>query len=309
MPELVARLTETTAYRSRHIDPAVLGLRIRAARLAAGLTQTGLARPYTSAAYISRIEAGQRRPSDLLLGRIAKRVNRTVDALLFESGDETRVELRLRLSRAEWLEAHGSIVDALATAGEVAIQAAALGMGELSDRARTVEASCRLAVGEPAAAAELLERLVTEGGPGSRSVRTLAALTQAYVQMGAPYRALEVAARASVLVERFQLQGLPESSELALAEADARIELGQRAAAADICRRAIEHAKTTGQPAGMKDAYWHASESESELGFFVEAWNHAEAAAAMRGVENYNDNLRLLEQKLAEQSTATGFPC
>jgi transcriptional regulator with XRE-family HTH domain len=302
MAEPVAPLTETASYRSRQIDPAVLGQRIRAARLAAGLTQSGLARPYTSAAYISRIESGQRRPSDLLLRRIALAVNRTVDDLLFESGDETRIELRLRLSRAEWLMNHDGTADALAIAHEVTVEATTIGMPELAARAQTLEARCWLASDKPAVAADLLERLIGDGGQGVRSVRTLASLAQAYVRMGAPYRAIKAAASATDLVVQFDLQGLPEALEVALAEAGAHIELGQRTKAADICRRAIEEAALTGQSAGLKEAYWRASQTESERGSFEQAWNHAEGAAVMSEVELHGHNLRLLQEKLIELS-------
>ena len=53
---------------SRTVDPAVLGPRVRAARLRAGLTQAEAAGTEMSTAYVSRIEAGQRRPDPALEG-------------------------------------------------------------------------------------------------------------------------------------------------------------------------------------------------------------------------------------------------
>jgi transcriptional regulator with XRE-family HTH domain len=47
----------------RKIDPAELGQRLRAARVAKGMTQTDLAGADVSVGYVSRIEAGQRRPN------------------------------------------------------------------------------------------------------------------------------------------------------------------------------------------------------------------------------------------------------
>ena len=52
-PELAHALTA--------LDPADLGARIKAARVAAGLTQPELAGSDVSVAYLSRIESGQRR--------------------------------------------------------------------------------------------------------------------------------------------------------------------------------------------------------------------------------------------------------
>ncbi|WP_414690010.1 helix-turn-helix domain-containing protein, partial [Nocardioides sp.] len=53
-PDLI-ELTKT-------IDPGALGARLRSARLRAGLTQSQVAGSDLSTAYVSRIEAGQRRP-------------------------------------------------------------------------------------------------------------------------------------------------------------------------------------------------------------------------------------------------------
>jgi ribosome-binding protein aMBF1 (putative translation factor) len=47
----------------KEIDPAELGQRIRAARVAKGWTQTQLAGDDISVGYVSRIESGQRRPN------------------------------------------------------------------------------------------------------------------------------------------------------------------------------------------------------------------------------------------------------
>ena len=47
----------------KEIDPAQLGDRIRAARVAKGWTQTQLAGTEISVGYVSRIESGQRRPN------------------------------------------------------------------------------------------------------------------------------------------------------------------------------------------------------------------------------------------------------
>lgn len=66
----------------RDMDLATLGIRLRNARLAKGLTQGELAGDDASTAYISRIEAGQRRPDSRLLGKLAARVGTTVEDLV-----------------------------------------------------------------------------------------------------------------------------------------------------------------------------------------------------------------------------------
>ena len=55
-------------------DPVAVGARLRAAREAAGLSQRELAFPGCSAAYISRIERGERIPSLQVVRELARRV-------------------------------------------------------------------------------------------------------------------------------------------------------------------------------------------------------------------------------------------
>src|SRR3954452_5179146 len=55
----------------RAIDPKVLGQRLRAARVAAGMTQGQAAADDVTVGYVSRIEAGQRRPNAKVLELLA----------------------------------------------------------------------------------------------------------------------------------------------------------------------------------------------------------------------------------------------
>ncbi len=96
---------------STHVDsPAAVGERLRAARLAAGLSQRDLSFEGCTAAYVSRIEAGARTPSYQILREFAKRLGVTADYLA--TGDaaaaapdplvEAEIALRLgELDRAE----------------------------------------------------------------------------------------------------------------------------------------------------------------------------------------------------------------
>jgi transcriptional regulator with XRE-family HTH domain len=61
-------------YHSHVDDPAAVGRRLKNARLAAGLSQRQLSFPGCSAAYISRLEAGDRVPSLQLLRKIAAKL-------------------------------------------------------------------------------------------------------------------------------------------------------------------------------------------------------------------------------------------
>jgi transcriptional regulator with XRE-family HTH domain len=62
-------------YHSHVDDPAAVGRRLKDARLTAGLSQRQLSFPGCSAAYISRLEAGDRVPSLQLLRKLAVKLN------------------------------------------------------------------------------------------------------------------------------------------------------------------------------------------------------------------------------------------
>ena len=62
-------------YHSHVDDPQAVGRRLLEARLTAGLSQRALAFPGCSAAYISRLEAGERVPSLQLLRKLAVKLN------------------------------------------------------------------------------------------------------------------------------------------------------------------------------------------------------------------------------------------
>jgi transcriptional regulator with XRE-family HTH domain len=61
-------------YHSHVDDPAAVGRRLKDARLSAGLSQRQLSFPGCSAAYISRLEAGDRVPSLQLLRKLAQKL-------------------------------------------------------------------------------------------------------------------------------------------------------------------------------------------------------------------------------------------
>jgi transcriptional regulator with XRE-family HTH domain len=100
-------------YHSHVDDPAAVGRRLKDARLAAGLSQRQLSFPGCSAAYISRLEAGDRVPSLQLLRKLAAKLN--ADEQYLATGVErveqdppelveAEVERRLAGERPAWDE-------------------------------------------------------------------------------------------------------------------------------------------------------------------------------------------------------------
>jgi transcriptional regulator with XRE-family HTH domain len=97
-------------YHSHVDDPAAVGRRLKQARLAAGLSQRQLSFPGCSAAYISRLEAGDRVPSLQLLRKLALKLNADEQYLatgverveqISPEEVEQEVERRLRGERSE----------------------------------------------------------------------------------------------------------------------------------------------------------------------------------------------------------------
>lgn len=97
----------------KSISPAKLGNRIKAARLKLDLSQEDVAAPDYTAAYISHVEHGKRRPSQEALAHISSRLGMTVDQLV--SGRDPDEDLRLEVaSQAAIADIHmGKAADAL----------------------------------------------------------------------------------------------------------------------------------------------------------------------------------------------------
>ena len=118
--------------KSTHVDdPAAVGARLREARERAGYSQRDLAFPGCSAAYISRIEAGKRRPDLALLRAVAGRLGATAEELLHGVSRDRRAEMRLSLDYAELSLRSGNPADALEKAAEVLDGAVEASVAEL----------------------------------------------------------------------------------------------------------------------------------------------------------------------------------
>ncbi len=87
-------------------DPVEVGRRLHEAREAAGLSQRELAFPGCSAAYISRIERGERIPSLQVMRELARRTGVSEAHLAFGS-EQLHPEVAERVRAAEAAEASG----------------------------------------------------------------------------------------------------------------------------------------------------------------------------------------------------------
>lgn len=122
-----------TRDRIPHVDdPVAVGTRLRTARKAAGLSQRDLAFPGCSAAYISRIERGERVPSLQVLRELAQRCDVSEEQLAW-GHEESLVE-----SVSEQIRA---LVEAEASGSKAERRAAYAALGRAANRAaRTLRA-------------------------------------------------------------------------------------------------------------------------------------------------------------------------
>jgi transcriptional regulator with XRE-family HTH domain len=100
-------MTFKRARTPHYDDPAAVGKRVYEAREAAGLSQRELAFPGCSAAYISRIERGERVPSLQVMRELAHRTGVTEEQLAF---GRTTLDAAVadRLRAVEAAEANGN---------------------------------------------------------------------------------------------------------------------------------------------------------------------------------------------------------
>lgn len=107
-------------------DPVAVGLRLHTAREAAGISQRELAFPGCSAAYISRIERGERIPSLQVMRELARRIGISESRLAY-GRERIDVAVRDAVEAAEAAEAAGDpseVAKAYRTLSRVASQAA-----------------------------------------------------------------------------------------------------------------------------------------------------------------------------------------
>ena len=103
-------MTFKRARTPHYDDPAAVGTRLFDAREAAGLSQRELAFPGCSAAYISRIERGERVPSLQVMRELARRAGVSEQALAYgrETLDDAVAE---RVRAAEAAETSGDVAE------------------------------------------------------------------------------------------------------------------------------------------------------------------------------------------------------
>lgn len=284
---------------SKTIDPAILGRRLRNARVAAGLTQTEAAAGHASTAYISRIEAGQRRPDLKLLGHLADRLGTTVEELLVGITRDQRAELQLELDYAELSLTSGQAIEALRRTDAILEALPETGIVELERPARYVRAFAMEAAGDLDGAILGLEDLTHERPFDLTWLRGLIALSRCYREAGDLSMAIDVGERATTTIEEQGLSGVNEAMQLTLTVAAAYFERGDTGHAVRLCKQTIAQAERLDSASARGAAYWNASVMSSRQGEVHEALAMARKAIAQFEQDDDTRNLARLRTEMA----------
>ena len=307
MRDAAATSLSTTRARSRGV-----GDRVRALRVAAGLTQTELAGARFSKEYVSQIERGKTRPTADTLAWLAERLG--VDAQYLEHGvsADARNRVETRLARAEALsEAHRDqeAVDAFREARE---EIGALGSPELELRALAGEGWALQELGDTRAAIEALQSALAlvELPPFSDVDRAdvLFRLGCCRYRLSSIPTAIALLDQALDLAER---SGMPcdllRARILAWRSRCRRRQADYEAAREDV-ERALELAQAMDDPRVVAGAYFQASWVAEKTGHWVLARQYAQQAKAIYQELNDTRNTGRLMLNLGGLQLLLGHP-
>jgi transcriptional regulator with XRE-family HTH domain len=260
-----------------------IGVRLRRLRTEKGLSQRELAAPGVSYAYISRIEAGTRRPSVKALRKLARKLGVTPEYL--ETGSDIRDvdERELRLSDAELrLRLDASPEDARAAFAELLEEAIDAGDARSVVRARI---GLGLAAANAGAHAESVARLeeAIESGELSPAVRpdVYATLARSLTSVGASERAIELLERCIDDLETQEPENVTAYVRFAGYLGAALTDVGELGRAESVLSGALERAESTSDAYTRIRVYWSLARLAESEGRSVEALEYVRRAIAL----------------------------
>lgn len=273
-----------------------LGARIKAARLAAGLTQTQLGAPEVTVSYVSRIESGRRRPDPRVLDAFAARLGVGVQELLDGPPVPNEQESRLAVDFVALALELGDAADALAQAERLLADAdVPAGFAERLGflRGRALEALGRLDD-----AVYAYEDLLAKHPAGELALCSGIALSRCHRELGDLGRAISVGESLLASVAERGLTGGDEAIQLTVTVAAAYHQRGDTSYAVRLCRRAIVAAEQSGSARSRAAAYWNASIMELESGALSGAVSLASRALVLLSEGTDGRNLARLRSEL-----------
>jgi tetratricopeptide (TPR) repeat protein len=262
----------------RKLDPIELGQRLRAARVAKGMTQTDLAGADVSVGYVSRIEAGHRRPNLQVLTDLCVRLGTPVEQLLMGVAPQELEQIKLNLDFAELALESGQAASAELQARDALEMAVAASLKELAYRSRFLLARALEAQGMVDDAIIELEGLLSPRVGNVLQIKVGIALSRCYRESGDFSKAVEVGEMMLEHLADTPLDGTDEAVQLAVTLAYAYHTRGDVSQAVRVCRRAVAKAETLDSSVGRASAYWNASILEAARGSVRDAIPLAERA-------------------------------
>ena len=278
--------------------PEPIAVRLRRLRLERGLSQRELSGPGVSYAYISRIEAGQRRPSVKAIRTLARKLG--ISAQYLETGSMTTSEedREMRLADAELrLRLGDDFADAEDVLREVLQEAQNAGDNEAAARAETAIGLAAARGGRHGEAAEHLER--------AADAPTVTPLTQpdVFVTLGTAYLALDRPEQAARLYEAC----LDDLAADPAADASARIRfathlsyalsnLGRFSEARELLTDLAAESRASLDPYARIRLYWSLARLAAMEGHAQTGLRHLRRAIAL--LETTEDTLHLARAHL-----------
>src|SRR3954447_8667046 len=275
-----------------------IGQRLRRLRHERGLSQRELSSPGVSYAYISRIEAGARRPSVKALRMLARKLGVSADYL--ETGSEIRDtdERELRIADAE-LELRLADQPGEAEQKLEGLRDAAVAAGDVVAASRA-----KIALGLAAAAAgrnaDAIERLETglELSPVSPSARpdVFATLGRAYAATSRSDKAVEVFERSLREVEQDAPEDAAAQIRFTTYLSFALTDMGDLERAQSVLDAALENADALTDAYSRVRLYWGLARLNDLQGRPAAALDHVRRAIALLDVTD--DTLHLARAHL-----------
>ncbi|MGN6162782.1 MAG: tetratricopeptide repeat protein, partial [Marmoricola sp.] len=232
----------------------------------------------SSVPYLSRIEAGSRKPGLDLLTIFAERTSTTPAALQRGLPDELHAEIELELQYAALELSTGAARAALERLDALRPRIPDDYRGPMRPHAARLRAGALEGTGDIETAIRVLEDLLDAEPDGTTWIAIATALSRCYRQAGQLRSAVEVGERARTRLSALELEGTTAGIQLSLTVAGALFERGDVADAIDVCTRAIAQSERIESAVAKASAYWNASVIESRRGNTAAALDYARTA-------------------------------
>jgi tetratricopeptide (TPR) repeat protein len=284
-------------------SPELLGARIRGARTASGMTQSALSGDRLTPGFVSKIEAGKRRPDAATLSYLASRLGVSVERLITGIDEPELLALQLDMDYAELALAGGELAKAEHLARRVLTSATEWEThGDLHFRARMSLALVLESQGRLDDAIMALEDLLHDI-PADEcwcAATISVALSRCYRESGDLGLAIESGEETLRQLKASGQEGLEQSIRLAVTVAGAYYLRGELGHATRLCRRAADAADKIGSAEAQGNALWNASLVEHEAGRTANAVKLSARALRLLESGDSNRSLARLRSQLGE---------